>query len=152
MTSPKAYYDAEHEVEFILQNGGTAEVYGSYLTVPPLRKFGDLDGVRRYVETVCAVFDFKPVPAVARRHGDKAATYQLSTHTIKIPDHRGSRHSWAMNELVVLHELAHAMTRGHGHDARFCSKLVQLVDRVIGPEAGLLLSIAYGERGITITK
>jgi putative metallohydrolase (TIGR04338 family) len=54
--------------------------------------------------------------------------------------------------MVVLHELAHAMTPGHGHDTVFCSKLVELVERCIAPEAGLLLAAAFGERGVHVKK
>lgn len=150
MTSTKPYYDAEHEVEFILRQGGTTDFYGSMLTLPEVRKFGNLESVKSYVDKVYHFMGYTNPPKVRRRRGDKKAHYELTTHTIAIPDHRGSRHSWAMDECTVLHEVAHALTPFHGHDEHFCSQLVHLYNKIIGPEAGLLLAAAFDARGITV--
>lgn len=149
MNTTKLCYEAEQELEFILDNGGTVDFYGSMLTVPQEAKFGDIDSVQRYVNTVCEYLGIKDPPAVRRRRGDAKAHYEYDTRTIAVPEHMGSRNSWAMRESLVLHELAHHLTHG-GHGSDFCSAMVWLVRRCIGPEAGTILAAAYGERGINI--
>lgn len=150
-------YDAEHELRFILTNGGTFDFYGSTLVIPEERKFGTIENVRDYVTKVC---EFELVnnmftaasnpPAVRARRGNRWAHYEPATHTIAVPEHKGSNHSWAMREIVVLHELAHAFTRGHGHDALFRGSFAWLVGAVIGREAELLLVAAYDSRGLSV--
>ena len=143
----KPVYDAEFELRFMLENGGAVEAYGSTLTLPIERKFGDIDGVQRYVDLV---WEGDNPPAVRPRRGNTAAHYSRSKHEIAVPDHVGSQHSWAMRELVILHEIAHAMTRGDSHGARFCGVFVDLVSRFIGPEAGFILMAGLSERGVQI--
>lgn len=77
---------------------------------------------------------------VRQRRGAKYAHYDPAPPTIAIPlDHTG----WALRELVVLHELAHHLDddrRHHaGHGPEFCSRYLELVDSLIGVEAGFLL-------------
>ena len=149
----KPYYDAEFELRFILEHGGTVDFYGSTLVVPEERKFGDLEGVRRYLAAACAHIGWEGEPPKVRaRRGETRAHYDMLKHEIAVPEHRGSRHSWALREIVILHELAHAMTTGHGHDSVFCSSLVGLVTRCIGQEAGFLLAVAYEKRGISVSR
>jgi putative metallohydrolase (TIGR04338 family) len=146
-------YDAEHEVEFILEMGGTTQFYGSTLTVPQEMKFGDIDSVERYLKMACHHIGYKgDPPSVRARRGTRKAHYEPTTQTIAVPPHVGSRDSWAMRETVVLHELAHHLTRGHGHDSTFCSALIFLYTSCIGHEAGLLLTASFDERGVHTVK
>ena len=42
-------YAAEDTLMFLLDNGGTVTFLGSSLTLPVERRFGDIEGVRRYL-------------------------------------------------------------------------------------------------------
>lgn len=156
MPSAKPYYDAEQELEFMLNNGGTVQLHGSKLVMPEHRKFGDLLGAQRYVNRVCNMMGIEVAPQVRARKGDRKAHYSYEHVAIFLPDHKGSQHSWAMTELTVLHELAHHV-RGpgadsHGHDAVWCGIFVELVARCIGDEAGFVLMCALSERGVGVKK
>ncbi|MDT4920721.1 MAG: hypothetical protein QOI15_1623 [Pseudonocardiales bacterium] len=122
------------------------QLFGSQIIVPDDRKFGDVASVQRYVEAVLGldwVHRLAPeraaVPLRVRpRAGATKAEYHANTHTIALPTHRvGGR--WAMRELVVLHEIAHHLSPGIEHGAPFVAMLVELVDGLVGPEAGFLL-------------
>ena len=153
-------YDAEHELRFILDNGGTIALHGSTLTVPAERKFGDVAAARRYIEAVLslpsvAAMAGADVPVTVReRAGAAKAHYEYDTATIALPPHRpgrGNERAWALREVVVLHELAHHLTRdGAPHGGEFAATFVHLLDVVVGPEAGHLLRVALWERGAVI--
>jgi putative metallohydrolase (TIGR04338 family) len=152
MSSPKAYYDAEHALTFVLSNGGTYEFFGSKLTLPVEAKFGRIEDIERYIARVYDHLDLPgDPPKVKEKYGNRTAHYSPLTKTISIP----RQTEWAMRETVVLHELAHHLTPDDtvngGHGDRFCSCLVWLITRCIAPEAGLILSAEYGERGVHVT-
>ena len=150
-------YEAEKALRFMLDHPGSlVTAFGSVFTVPTERKFGDLAGVQRYVNLVWereAPAGTK-APAVRERGGNRAAHYEPLTHVIAVPGHEGVKHSWAMRETVVLHELAHALTRTAedvgGHGPEFTQKFVDLVTEYIAPEAGFILSVEYAQRGVQI--
>lgn len=150
MSSANPVYDAENELCFIMDNGGKVEAYGSTFTLPEERKFGDIEGVQRYVNKVYEFVDRKNPPTVRARRGDSAAHYETGKHVIAVPMHKGSRNSWACREIVILHEIAHSMTPGHAHDGVFCAMLVKLFNKCIGPEAGFLMYAGLCERGVTL--
>lgn len=142
-------YDAEHEVEFILENdGSTYDFYGSTIIVPVERRFARIQDVQTYVNKVCEWLDLGTPPKVRPRRGNRKATYKLGV--IAVPPHEPGDFSWAMREIVVLHELAHHLTNGHGHDEVFCGKMVWLLNKCIAPEAGLLFTAALDERGVKV--
>jgi putative metallohydrolase (TIGR04338 family) len=123
--------------------------YGSQVVVPDDRKFGDVAAVQRYVDAVLALDwvrrlapDRAGRPVVVRaRAGATKAEYNNATHTIALPTHRvGGR--WAMRELVVLHELAHHLSPGVEHGPEYARVLLELVEELIGTEAGFLLRSA----------
>lgn len=147
-------YDAENETAAILKRGGTIEHFGSVLTIPAERKFGDVDSIQPYVDKVLA---FPPIATLPRaavpvtvrsRRGVTQAHYEHATSTIAIPPYRLS--GWALRETVVLHELAHHLTPGAGHGPAFCAALLYLFEHVIAPEAAHLLRVAMYDRGVTI--
>lgn len=147
-------YNAENEVEFMLTNGGVTDFYGSTLVIPEERKFGSIESAAAYVGRVCS---WEPVrntwdgaqspPRVRARRGNTKAHYCAGV--IALPPHGGGL-SWAMRESVLLHELAHHFTTGDGHGPRFCGCLVDLFNKCIGPEAGLLLRAALDNRGASV--
>lgn len=85
---------------------------------------------------------------VRDRAGDTQAHY--SRGVIAVPTHTiGS--SWALRELVVLHELAHHLaSTGGSHGPAFVGEFVELVSEIISPEAGLLLRVTMYDEGVQI--
>jgi len=139
-------YAAENAVAAMLDRGGLVDFHGSLLALDGCR-------VRRYTPQQVPLIQGMigglwrvhgtggPPPSLraSARAGGGRAWYNHNTREIVLPTH-----SWAWNDLVILHELSHACTgvggdqrSSHGHTWRknYCS----LVSEVIGPEAGLLL-------------
>ena len=134
------------QLELAAEGARTIRIAGSVLTVPPEQVFRDLAAVRHYVSDLtaqasvvhrwpeAATVGFRPRRAAQRAH------YESSTHVIALPraEHGGS---WALRELVVLHELAHAVTAGadpaHGPD--FAAAFLDLVGIATGAEVAFLL-------------
>ncbi|MFZ2241681.1 MAG: TIGR04338 family metallohydrolase, partial [Gordonia amarae] len=85
--------------------------------------------------------------SVRRRRGGRAAHYEHTTRIIAVHD-AGSR--FAMRELVVLHELAHALSPDGGHGPGFTSTLVELVRLVIGPQTALALRVLYDTEDVAV--
>lgn len=134
-----------------------ADAFGSRVTVPDDRKFGDIDSVQRYVDAVLALDwvhrgspDRAALPVRVRaRAGATKAEYEFATHTIAVPPHAvGGR--WAMRELVVLHELAHHLAPDAGHGPGFAAQLLELVEELVGVEAAFLLRSSFLDAGIAI--
>ncbi|WP_135451482.1 TIGR04338 family metallohydrolase [Mycobacterium sp. DL99] len=122
------------------------DFFGTSLTLPPEAKFGSVDSVQRYVDDVVARVGADPV-AVRRRRGVTAAHYELidGKAVIAVPE----RDTWALRELVVLHELAHHLSHAdppHGPD--FVATHIELCTAIIGPEVGLVLRMVYGKEGV----
>lgn len=132
-----------------------AEAFGSRVTVPDDRKFGDIDSVQRYVDAVLALdWVRRAAPGraalpvrVRARAGATKAEYEFATHTIAVPPHRvGGR--WAMRELVVLHELTHHLAPDAGHGPEFAAQLLDLVEELVGVEAAFLLRSSLIDSGV----
>lgn len=147
-------YNAEQELRLTLSHGGTITFFGSTLSVPVERRFGDLASIRRYLDQVLA---FAPVARLSRAHlpvglrerrGAAKAHYEHDTDTIAIPTTREG--AWALREVVVLHELAHHLCGASGHGREFTSYFLYLLDVVIGAEAAHMLRVAFYERGVEI--
>jgi putative metallohydrolase (TIGR04338 family) len=134
-----------------------ADAFGSRVVVPDDRKFGDIESVQRYVDAVLAldwVRRAAPPRAslpvrVRARAGATRAEYEFDTVTIAVPPHRvGGR--WAMRELVVLHEIAHHVSADAGHGPAFVAQLLELVEELVGPEAGFLLRASFLDSGVQV--
>lgn len=144
-------YEAEIQFRLLLDQGviadiKTVRIAGSTIVLPIERKFGDLEGVQRYVDLVLGLHSVRatyPEEAhqpitVRERQGDAQAHYQLGT--ISVPPHKGSRHSWAMREIVILHEIAHHLSPGGAdHGPGFIEALTFLITEIMGLEAGFIL-------------
>jgi putative metallohydrolase (TIGR04338 family) len=152
-------YNAENLVMDVLAtvaktDARTFDFYGSTLILPDERKFGDINGVQRYVDQVLALnwvratwptLSAQPVKVRARR-GDSWAHYRLGV--IAVPDHQQGI-SWAMREMVIIHELAHHLARGgEAHGVQFVSTYLHLVKELVGDEVGLLLTDAFAQHGV----
>ena len=150
-------YAAEDQWSAVLDRGGVVDFFGSRIDLPIQRRFGDLDGVRRYVDQVVgltavqAAFPGAQSPIVRERSGQTRAHYEPDTATIAIP----LKEFWAGREAVVLHELAHHLAGRPAsgaprewHGAEYRSAMCRLVGCVLGESAALLLRAGYEEVGL----
>jgi putative metallohydrolase (TIGR04338 family) len=129
------------------------DFFGTSVTLPPEGRFGSVDAVQRYVDDVldhAAVRarwpQLSPVTVRGRR-GETAAHYEWAPHsaTIAVPDRQTT---WALRELVVLHELAHHLSQSdppHGPD--FVATFCELAAAVMGAEVGYVLRVVYAKEG-----
>lgn len=161
-TQRSRLYEAEQLVRTMFDRAAAGapvvQIAGSTLTLPVERRFASLDSVRRYL---AAVLDLDWVRArwpraahpvtVRERAGAARAHYERVGAVIALPTHRGNT-AWALRELVLLHELAHHLAPGDdeaAHGPAFVDRLLTLVDRVIGPEAALVLRITLADNGVS---
>lgn len=149
-------YEAEHALAQLIDRRldfPVVSAFGSRVTLPDDRKFGDLESVQRYVDAVLALDWVRAVPraslpvTVRARAGAAKAEYEFATATIAVPPHQmGGR--WAMRELVILHELAHHLAGAADHGSSFTAQFLELVSELVGPEAGFLLRAGLLAAGV----
>jgi putative metallohydrolase (TIGR04338 family) len=124
------------------------DFFGTQLTLPPEGRFATVAAVQRYVDDVLAhVGDSRPLTVRARR-GATAAHYERFDDgaTIAVPDRR---RSWALRELVVLHEIAHHLSDvDPPHGPEFVATFCELAETVMGPEVGHVLRVVYAKEGV----
>lgn len=126
------------------------DFFGTQLTLPPEAKFGSVAAVQNYVDDVTARVGTNPVTVRARR-GTKAAHYEIDGAVIAVPEQDTT---WALRELVVLHELAHHLcAQGPAADApahgpEFVATYCGLCETIMGPEVGLVLRMVYAKEGV----
>ncbi|MEV0028930.1 TIGR04338 family metallohydrolase [Nocardia sp. NPDC050793] len=158
-------YDAEQLVRGMFERADeygnrTVELYGSHITLPVERRFASVASVQTYAEKVLALnwvraqWDRAEVPVRVRsRAGATAAHYEAADAVLAVPLHTGGT-AWALRELVVLHELAHHLEPEPGevapHGPGFCTRYLELVDGIIGPEAALVLRTTMLSCGVRI--
>ena len=143
-------YAAEEQLRALLvETGRSVVVAGVRVDLPGERRFGDLDEVREYYRAVLADpvvrarWPAVDMPVVRARRGPRAAHWQAGV--IALPErHIGGQ--WALREVVALHELAHHLTAGHGHDEEFVTAFLELIEIVLGPQTRFCLQVAYLER------
>ena len=155
----RTLFDRVHE-----HGNGTVEFFGANITLPPEARFASVDSVRRYVDDVLAHPSVQkrwptaePLTVRARR-GVTAAHYEYDGNvaTVAVPDraHSPSLRSpsettWALRELVVLHEIAHHLSRAEpAHGPDFVATFCELTDAVMGPEVGHVLRVTYAKEGV----
>ena len=153
-------YDAEQALRAVLDSGiDNFDFYGQVLPVEQTEKhFGSIEAVQAYVDAVLALNWVRELShhattpvKVRERKGRTKAHYTPWSATIAVPDHLdGARFSWAMRELVVLHELAHHLTRwdDEAHGAEFTGTFLYLVKHLIGDTSHLVLMAALNESGV----
>ncbi|GGL93446.1 TIGR04338 family metallohydrolase [Nakamurella endophytica] len=152
-------YEAQHLVGRIFDRSAgfpVVEVAGSRVTVPVERHFGDVAGVQRYVDGVLQLnwvtvrWPRAGLPVrVRERRGQQRAHYEWASATIAVP----VAGRWALRELVLLHEIAHHLgdpPPEPPHGPGFTGRFVELVDGVVGPEAGLLLRVTLADQGVPV--
>lgn len=156
-----AVYEAENLVRRLIDRSvdhPTVELAGSVVVIPSERRFGSVESVQNYLDAVLALDWVRarwpgagPVQVRARR-GQRKAHYEADAAVIAVPDHADSVRgtAWAMRELVVLHELSHHLAPKEApvHGPSFRSRLIELAEQLIAPEAALLLRICYADVGL----
>jgi putative metallohydrolase (TIGR04338 family) len=89
----------------------------------------------------------RPLTVRARR-GVTAAHYERFDEgaTIAVPDRRST---WALRELVVLHEIAHHLSDAEPpHGPEFITTFCRLAEAVMGPEVAHVLRVVYAKEGV----
>jgi putative metallohydrolase (TIGR04338 family) len=130
------------------------DFFGTQLTLPPEGRFATAPAVQRYVDDVLAhpaVRNRWPAAGaltVRARRGATAAHYERSDGgaTIAVPDRRNT---WALRELVVLHEVAHHLCDAEPpHGPVFVATFCDLAEVVMGPEVAHVLRVVYSKEGV----
>lgn len=164
-TGRGALYDAESMLLAMFARSGSGrgvEIAGTTVTLPVEAQFASADSVRDHVGRVLAMpsvqarFPRAAVPVVVReRRGHAKAEYirvggagSRTPGEIAIPTSGEGR--WALRELVVLHELAHHLddSDGPAHGRGFVVTLIDLVELVLGPEAGFVYRVVLADSGV----
>ena len=132
----------------------TIEFFGANLTLPPEGRFASVDSVQQYVDDVLALGsvrdrwpDIAPL-SVRPRRGLTAAHYERTADSavIAVPERRTT---WALRELVVLHEVAHHLCDAHPpHGPEFVATFCELAEAVMGPEVAHVLRVVYAKEGV----
>ncbi|MBF6339813.1 TIGR04338 family metallohydrolase [Nocardia abscessus] len=160
-TQRQRVYDAEQDVREIFDlaekvPGRMVEVFGSRINLPAERRMVSLESISVYLNSVLAlgwVQDRYPrarIPVTVRaRRGAAHAHYEPATSMVAVPLH----HRAALRELLLLHELAHHLQppASAGHGPQFCGVFVELLDGVMGPEAGWLMRAALADNGARLS-
>ena len=137
----------------------SVDFFGASITLPPEARFASVESVQRYVDQVLAlpaVAAIRPEPgrlAVRTRRGATAAHYEHDGQAgvIAVPDGlRETKETWALRELVVLHEIAHHLCDPDvpPHGPQFVATFCSLAGAVMGPEAGHVLRVVYAKEGV----
>lgn len=131
------------------------DFFGTQLTLPPEGRFASAPSVQRYVDAVlahpavCARWPAVGALTVRARRGATAAHYERSDDdgaAIAVPDGRAT---WALRELVVLHEIAHHLSDAEPpHGPEFVATLCELAEAVMGPEVAHVLRVVYAKEGV----
>jgi putative metallohydrolase (TIGR04338 family) len=124
------------------------DFFGTQLTLPPEGRFATVAAVQRYVDDVLAHVDADRPLTVRARRGVSAAHYECTDDgaTVAVPDQRTS---WALRELVVLHEIAHHLSDAEPpHGSEFVATFCELADAVMGPEVAHVLRVVYAKEGV----
>lgn len=160
-TQRSRVYAAEQFVRTLFDHAAqhssrTIDFFGESITLPPEARFASVESVQRYVEEVLAlprVVDIRGMPgplAVRARRAATAAHYETggAAGVIAVPERGGG--SWALRELVVLHEVAHHLCVDvrPAHGSEFVSAFCALTAAVMGPETGHVLRVVYAKEGV----
>jgi putative metallohydrolase (TIGR04338 family) len=150
-------YAAEDQFAALMNRGGSVDFFGSQIDIPIQRRFGDIDSVRTYVESVIQLLRSTDpnlsLPRVRVRRGSTRAHYEFDTQTMAFP----VNDQWALRETVILHECAHHVTLArHGsqvpsHGNEYVTSMLELVSRVLGEGPALLLRTGYQELEVPVT-
>jgi putative metallohydrolase (TIGR04338 family) len=124
------------------------DFFGTQLTLPPEGRFASAAAVQRYVDDVLSHVNADQPLKVRTRRGVTAAHYERSEDgaIIAVPDRRST---WALRELVVLHEIAHHLSDADPpHGPQFVATFCELAEAVMGAEVAHVLRVVYAKEGV----
>jgi putative metallohydrolase (TIGR04338 family) len=153
----KATYAGEQAVGALLDGANSeggdrcAHLAGSLITLPVERKFSSVETMQLYVDRVLALRQVRERFPHARqvrvrkaRNDAKCAMSYGARGEIAIPMQGSVGGSWALRELVLLHELAHQVSPPEEHHGRaFRDNFAWLAGEAIGPEVALALRVCW---------
>lgn len=155
-TQRSAVYAAEQFVRTLFDRAAEhgnrcVDFFGAQLTLPPEARFASVDAVGRYVSDVLRLPGVQSrwpgagALAVRARRGATAAHYERGG-VIAVPERETT---WALRELVVLHEVAHHLADvAPPHGPQFTATFCELCEVVMGPEVGHVLRVVYAKEGV----
>lgn len=130
------------------------DFFGTQLTLPPEGRFASVESVQRYVDDVLGMTLVREswpgagALTVRARRGVTAAHYERVDDgaCIAVPE---KRTTWALRELVVLHEIAHHLCVAEPpHGPEFVATFCALAGGVMGPEVAHVLRVVYAKEGV----
>ena len=151
VTAREDVYRAEWTLQSIMSSDAPYTAFGSTFVLPPDIKFSELEHIQAYVNRVIDRInsdldrDFGYPEVMTGRKTLHKKAYQQGNRIV-LP-HRESG-KWAWNVTVVLHEVAHFLTPGHGHDATFTGMLTYLFEIAVCPEAAFVYRTLLMESGM----
>lgn len=146
-------YSAEYRVRRWLDVDEPINMYGSSWSPETEVRFGDIASVQHYCDRVLDFIGWSTPITVRARRGSTKAHYDPSVATIAVPPMPTTGHgqSWAMRETVVLHELAHHLTRwDEAHGAEFAKAHLYLWEVTGHPVLARMHEIAMHSEGVRI--
>ncbi len=144
-------YDAEDawalRMDAARRGAGRAQIAGSNVLLPAEKHFGTLAACQAYCD---AHLPGLPRVRVRSRKGQlKAHWEQPAVIALPVPAHGTP---WALRESVLLHEMAHHVAfhrdGAADHGPTFVTRMLELVEQVLGPEAALALRVEYAEADV----
>ena len=149
----QAVYSAEQRLVRLIDASpdGIVRAFGTKWVVEPEVKFGNVDDVQLYVDRVLAHIGCPRPVTVRHRRGATMAHYESWDAVIALPP-RAIGGGWSLRETVVLHELAHHLSRnGQAHGPEFARALVTLWEDIGSPVTARLLHICLHEEGAKVS-
>jgi putative metallohydrolase (TIGR04338 family) len=127
-----------------------ALVAGSTVVLPAEVRFGSLGAAQDYARYHLGRWDVPEVSLRTRRGQTGAHWESPGTIALPVPGHGTP---WALRETVLLHEMAHHLAFHldgvANHGRVYVTRMLELVEVVLGPEAALALRVDYAEKGVT---
>lgn len=150
----KQVYSAEDawlQMVGMADNGSRDFFYGERYEPEGIVKFSGLEDAQSFVAKVLVHLgrDPKEITVVERR-GFREAHYTYARREIDIPK-REKGGGWALNSLVLLHEVSHHLTGpGFGHEQPFRLAFVRLMEDLGQSENARLLQACYVKHGLPV--
>lgn len=145
LKADKAFYSAEFRVRRWLEQDQPVRAFGTAWALEPEVKFARVEDVQPYVDKVLAHIRCERPIRVRVRRGASFAHYETLGAVMAVPSPEIGG-DWALREIVVLHEIAHHLSKGdHGHGEQFQRAFVGLLNDTGHVVTARLLEIAIWE-------
>ncbi|MQA12425.1 MAG: TIGR04338 family metallohydrolase [Pseudonocardiaceae bacterium] len=167
-TQSQLFYRVENIIHDMVDRANaagdrTVNLFGSQLQLPEERRFGNLEGVQRYIDGVRelnwvrqewperAAVRLRVVPRQMKPGRGERLPVLYADGRISMPGDDLRDSEVYRRELVVLHELAHHFAyhiEANHHGPEFLGVYARLVEEIIGPEMRLLMQMNWYEAGL----